>query len=308
MALWRRVKNIQQVRSLPCRVPEVLPFCFWKKAGFETFAGRAQTTPSSFMRLLLLASLLTAFFSCGNGDTKPAALPANDLLPAAADTANISISDLNCWSEQGQFFVVGICDNRAGAWQRIWLRMEPTDSTGRPITCNGQPSVVIPTFSPAVPPLGRTSFFAGWPLSAFSGQPRSCRITGAGAVAVPAGPILIGGEQSGVRMMTPDPSDATRTIEKGWQASVVIQNPLQLPAQHPCVELLIYGKDQRLWFSQLLDPSDPALRGTVTSTGEGPLQPQEQRRISANIFYPNLPKQLQDVLIGRVEFLPFDKR
>ena len=261
---------------------------------------------------LFLAPLLAVFFSCENSDTKSAAPPptaaASDVLPAHADTASVSISDLNCWTEQGQFFVVGICDNRAGAWQRIWLRMAPADSTGRPISCNGQPSAVIPTFSRAVPPLGRSSFFAGWPLSAFSGLPGSCRIEGAGAVAVPSGAILVGTEQSGVRMLAPDPSDATKTIEKGWQTSVVVQNPLQLPAQHPCVELLIYGKDQRLWLSQVIDPADPALRGIINSEGEGPLGPQERRRISANIFYPNLPKRLQEVLIGRVEFLPFDRR
>lgn len=260
---------------------------------------------------LLLPALLAAFFSCQNSDTAtvpPSSPLLSDVPPPNADTANVHISDLNCWTEQGQFFVVGICDNRAGAWQRIWLRMEPTDSTGQPLTCNGQPSATFPTFSRAVPPLGRTSFFAGWPLSAFSGQPKSCRIVGAGASAVPPGAILLGTEQSGVRVLAPAPSDATKTIEKGWQASVLLQNPLDLPAQHPCTELLIYGKDQRLWFSQVLDPANPALRGIVSSTGEGPLRQQEQRRISVQVFYPNLPKHLQDVLIGRVEFLPFDYR
>lgn len=266
------------------------------------------------MRLLCLTALLAIFFSCKNRDTATATAPtpqparSDDTLPAHADSASVRISQLNCWTEQGQFFVVGICDNRAATWQRIWLRMEPTDSQSQPLLFGGQAAAIFPTHSRTVPPLGRTSFLAGWPLSAFSGQPAQCRVSGAGAVAESPGAVLVGTEQSGVRMLAPDPTDAAKTVEKGWQASVLLQNPLNLPTERPCAELLIYGKDQRLWFSQVLDPSDPALRGVVSSTGEGPLRPQEQRRLNAQIFYPNLPQPLQEAGIGRVEFLPLDRR
>jgi hypothetical protein len=264
------------------------------------------------MRLLCFTALLAVFFSCKNRDAAPVPPPAaatsDDALPAHADSASVRISQLNCWTEQGQFFVVGICDNRAGAWQRIWLRMEPTDGKGQALRWADPAAAIFPTHSRTVPPLGRTSFLAGWPLSAFSGQPVQCRVSGAGASAELPGAMLVGTEQSGVRMLAPDPADASKTAEKGWQASVLLQNPLNIPANRPCAELLIYGKDQRLWFSQVLDPSDPALRGVVSSTGDGPLVPQEQRRLNAQIFYPNLPQPLQAAGIGRVEFLPFDKR
>lgn len=268
--------------------------------------------PLHTMRLIWLAALAAAFFSCETHTAPPpAAAPApsvSDTPPASADTAHVRIGDLNCWTEQGQFFVVGTCDNRAGTWQRIWLRMEATDNSGQPLRCNDQPSAVFPTCSRAVPPLGRTSFLVGWPLTAFSGRPANCKVTGAGAMLESPGAVLIGTEQSGVRVLAPDPADASKTIEKGWQASVLIQNPLNLPAERPCTELLIYGKDQRLWFSQILDPNAPALRDILSSTGSGPLAPQEQRRVSTQIFYPNLPQPLQKSGIGRVEFLPFDRR
>lgn len=264
------------------------------------------------MRFFILFMPLIALFSCGNRDQAPQTSAIMDVvsqpLPPNPDTVNVRISDLNCWVEQNKFFVSGLCDNRAGLWQRIWLRMEPLDSKGQPLSVNGQPSATIRTFSDAVPPLGRTSFFAEWPLSSFSSQPDSCRVTGAGAMKMMPGPILINADQSGVRMLVPDPDDPKKTIEKAWQASVIVENPLEMLAYHPRVEILIYGKDKRLWFAQILNPEDPAMKQIIATQTEGPMQPHERRRIGTNIFYDKLPKALCDSLIGRVDFLPFEAR
>ncbi len=263
------------------------------------------------MRTLFFAISLFWFFSCGNGDSQNTSTASDTVIepmPAETDSTNVKISDLNCWVERGKFFIAGVCDNQGNKWHRIWLRIQPMDSTGQAITCDGQPSAVIRTFSDAVPPRGRTSFFAGWPLSAFSGIPDSCMITGAGALEMPAGPILINIDQSGVRVLVPDPADSTKTIEKAWQASVIVENPLEMEALHPKVELLIYGSDKRLWLAQMLDPQDPNMKSIVGTQGSGPMRPHEQRRIGTNIFYTNLPQRLQDILIGRVDFLPFEGR
>ncbi|MCW5920849.1 MAG: hypothetical protein KIS77_00750 [Saprospiraceae bacterium] len=263
----------------------------------------------------LISSLflgLTLFFSCTNGAEKQInTLSAGPLSVPPADTisAQVSIVDLNCWVEQERFFVAGICDNLSSDWQKIWLKMSPLDAAGNPLTINGEASASLATFSEAVPPRGRTSFFAEWSLKTFSGTPDSCIISGNGAQVLAAGPILVTGEYSGVRALYPEQvGDSVISVEKAWHANLVIENPLNLVANHPRVAMLLYGTDNRLWFVTVLNPEDSLQRAYVSAERQGPMQPQEKRRLGAIITYDNLPSALKENKIGRVDFQPFESR
>ena len=265
------------------------------------------------MRTLILTLILgiTLFFACTNSvENQPntTGLSTNPALPDGTITAIVAVSNLNCWVEQGQFLVTGTCDNHSGTWQKIWLAMVPMDAEGRPLKVNGDTSSIFPTFSDAVPPQGRTSFFASWPLKAFSGIPDTCIVKGGAALPVSAGPILVTAEKSGVKMIVPGKEGDTVGVEIAWQVNVVVENPLNLQAFHPRVELLIFGKDQRLWFATVLNPEDEQQKHYVNTEKEGPMEPQEKRRIGANVYYANLPQALKDLKIDHVEFQPFEAR
>lgn len=263
------------------------------------------------MRSTLQFLMLIFFLLCCQNCLEQAAssAPYNaQLLPSKALEANVSIRDLNCWVEQGQFFVTGVCINESANWQKIWLKAEPLDNKAKILKINGFPSAVIETFSTAVPPKGRTAFFAGWPLSDFQGTPDSCRVNGAGAITVPAGPILLVEQISGVKMLAPKQADQDATEEVAWQINAVLNNPMPLIAAHPRLELLLYGTDKRLWFSTLLNPEDLQTKQMLSLEREGPLQPGEQRRVGVYAFYERMPKALREMKIGRVEMLAFEAR
>jgi hypothetical protein len=266
------------------------------------------------MRTLILTLLLgiTLVFSCTNGvENQSNITPSTSAFDAPTDTAlaYIEATNVNCWIEQGQFFVIGTCDNLSNEWQKIWLKMTPMDAKGNQLKMNGASYATFATFSDAVPPRGRTSFFVGWPLTAFSGTPDSCIVTGANALVMSPGPILIITEQSGVKMLTPEnPSDTVSTVEKAWQVNVMVENPLEIKAYHPRVELLLFGKDERLWFASVLNPEDPQQKEYVAADGEGPIEPKGKRRIGAYIHYEHLPQALKDKKIGRADFQPFEAR
>ncbi len=165
------------------------------------------------------------------------------------------------------------------------------------------------TFSDAVPPRGRTSFFASWPLSAFSGTPANCIVKGAAALPITAGPILVASEISGVRILVPQKPGDTVNVEKAWQVNVIVENPLDMPAAHPKVEMLLYGsKDKKLWFAMVLDPDNEEQKRYVDAERGGSMEPKERRRIGASVYYDGLPVALKEQLIGRVEFQPFEAR
>lgn len=266
----------------------------------------------SFMRTLILTLVLgiTLFLSCTSGVENPN----NVTTPTPAmklDTTltNISISELNCWVERGQFFVVGICNNLSDDWLNVWLNMAPLDAKGKPITVNGAETATFPTFSDAVPPRGRTSFFYEWPLTSFPSLPDSCIVTGAGSIAMSPGAILVATEQSGVKMLVPaTPGDTAATVEKAWQLSVTVENPLDIEAAHPRLELLLFGTDKRLWFASVLNPEDPNQKEILKAEAEGPMAPKSKRRFGTQVFYDNLPQALIEKRIGRVEYQPFNAR
>ncbi len=257
--------------------------------------------------ILILISGITLFFACTN-TTENKTTGANSVLPHGTVSTNVNISNLNCWVEEGQFFVIGICNNDAHEWQKIWLAMTPLDAEGRPMKVNGDSSGVFVTFSDAVPPRGRTSFFASWPLSAFPAPPDSCIVKGAAALPLTAGPILIAREQSGVKMLVPEKPGDTTQLERAWLVNVVVENPLDMMSAHPKVEMLLYGNDNRLWFASVLDPEDEQQKQYVKAERNGPMEPKERRRIGTNVYYDDLPKALKEQKIGRVEFLAFEAR
>jgi hypothetical protein len=255
------------------------------------------------LNLFWSITLLFSYSNCNETPPKPALLPPQATAPTA-----VNISNLNYWVEADRFFVVGICDNLSNDWQKILLRMAPMKN-GKPITVNDAVDAVFPTFSDAVPPRGRTSFMAEWPLGAFSDTPDSCTVTGGGAIPMSPGPILIATEQSGVKMLVGEKvGDSLVMVEKAWQVNVLVENPLDVQALHPRVELLVYGTDQRLWFAGVLNPEDPQQKQVVNAEHEGTMAPQEKRRIGANVYYNSLPQALKDKKIGRIEFHPFEAR
>lgn len=258
-----------------------------------------------FSVLLVCSALVLTF--CKQSTEQKAK---NNGMPADAAPIQVQISHLNCWTERGQFFVTGICNSQSDQWQKIWLRMEALDSKGKAVSRKDDAEVVFPVFAAAVPPRGRSAFFQGWPLGDFSEQPDSCRIVGAVAVVQQAGPILLVENLSGVRMLAPGSpgSAAAGSTERGWQISAELSNPLERTTEHPRLELLLFGKDNRLWYAAVLNPEDDRLKDVLKMETAGPLPAGSKRRFGASVDYANLPQALQTQKIGRVEMLAFEDR
>jgi hypothetical protein len=265
-----------------------------------------------FMRLfyacLTLLSVLLLGQQCG-GRAVPSVAPLDAVVPPPnAMLPDVRITDLNCWVEQGQFFVTGICSNESASWQKIWLKMEPMDSIGNPLTITGARYAPMATFSDAVPPKGRTAFFAGWPSSECSGTPHSCRVSGAGAIQVSPGAILLLEDVSGVKMLTSKQAGEAASEEIAWQINGVLNNPLSITAPQLRLELLLFGTDNLLWYSTVLNPEDPKMKKIFSLEKDGPMQPGERRRVGVYAYYDGMPKALKTSKIGRVELLAFEKR
>lgn len=262
------------------------------------------------MRTTFIACFVLAlcFGACTEPSTVSDKLLQSELLPADVVTSKVNISDLNYWTEQGQFFITGICVNESAGWQQLWLNATFSDAAGKPLTIKGATGVVVPVFSNAMPPQGRSAFFAGWPLEAFSGIPATVQISNAGAKAVAPGPILLVEQVSGVKMAVPKEPGAPATEEIAWQISATINNPLPQTAQHPHLELLLYGTDQKLWFSAALNPEDEQFKQLIAMDKNGPIGPGETRNVGVYAFYERMPQVLKDVKIGRVDLLAFDRR
>ena len=293
--------------------------CFAKFAVSKLFLTCPQgTTHCTFMHFSFIyyTLLFCVGLSLTNCKQQPPAAPAEKKplspgeLPADLTVTNVVITNLNCWREQGVFFMAGICDNNTDNWQKIWLRMEPMDSTGRSITVSNAPSAVFAAFSEAVPPRGRTSFFYGWKLTDFTGVPDSARVFVAGGEPRTPGAVVIAQEPSGVRMMasTATPKDPGYMKEVGWQCAMVMNNPLDSTAVHPRAEILIYGTDNRLWLAMVLNQENAEQRSFITVDGEGPLKAHEKRHLDCKMYYYHLPNRLKEIKIGKVEFLAFDAR
>jgi len=255
---------------------------------------------------LLVCSALVLTFCKQSTDRK---VQSNGM-PANAAPIQVQVSHLNCWTENGHFYVTGICNSQSDQWQKIWLRMEVLDNSGKVVSINGNTEVIIPVFSAAAPPRGRSAFFQGWLLGDFSDMPDTGRVTGAVAVGQQAGPVLLVEGLSGVRMLVPagSGSAAAASWERGWQISAELSNPLERMAEHPRLELLLFGKDNRLWYAAVLNPEDDRLKDVLKMDTAGPLPPGSKRRFGTLVDYANLPQTLQTQKIGRVEMLAFEDR
>ena len=231
-------------------------------------------------------------------------------MPANAKPVEVQISQFNCWKEGSNFYVTGICNSQSDQWQKIWLRMEPKDSTGKALYFNGAASVEFPVFSAAIPPRGRSAFFKGWPLKFFSKMPDTCVVSAAGGVIKEAGPVLLVEGLSGVRMLVPvsPGSDSSGNREIGWQISATLSNPLTMKAEEPCIELLIYGTDQKLWFANSINMKDANARNNLQTDDYGPIPAGAKRLISTRLTYGNMPRQIELQKIGKVEVLAFENR
>lgn len=264
----------------------------------------------SGIRFILLAGAACLLMRCGSEAAAPKQTPASQEMPANTEPAPVEITQLNCWQERGNFYVTGICNSRSDQWQKIWLRMEPMSRSGKTLYVDGTASAVFPVFSTAIPPRGRSAFFKGWPLSKFSEGPDTCRITSAGGLKMEAGPVLVAENISGLRVLTlTDPANpASEKIEHGWQVTAVISNPLEYTAVRPFVEMLVYGKDNRLWFATNIDTEDPRVQGMMKMESTGPMKPGNKRSFTTQVTYGNLPMQLNTKKIGKIEVLAFEHR
>ncbi|MDX2135658.1 MAG: hypothetical protein SFV52_12770 [Saprospiraceae bacterium] len=223
----------------------------------------------------------------------------------ATDSVQLTFSDVHYWSEAGYFNVVGLANNTDYRWRRMWVRITPLDAGGQPLSVDKQPGVVVPVMADAVPPRGRSSFFASIPLDKIDGTPADCRLGTAGVTEVESGPILIPAEISGVRILV-HPEGGGEPRETGWTTRVSVTNPLPFEARHPCLEALVYGKDGKLWYSQLLDPLVDST--VVMQEYPGPIPAEGSKWMAFNISYQGLPQALRDSLIRNVDIQCFNKR
>ncbi|TNE60170.1 MAG: hypothetical protein EP344_07915 [Bacteroidetes bacterium] len=271
-----------------------------------------------FTVMLSTATVLCSLsFACTGNSTNTTETPVSsqagvqpvelDTIPGELDSAKVAFRQTNVFTSGDMFCVVSLVDNLTDDWRKIWLKAEILDAKGNVLTVDGSSSLTLRTFSDAVPPRGATSFFLSIPYNQISGVPADCRLSGAGSIRRPAGPILFASGYGGVRAMYADKADPTKVVEKEYQLQATLENPLDMVAYHPKMVLLVYGRDdQKLYFAQLVDPENP--NTIFTQEREGPLQPGEKRKITCRIYYEMLPQQIKDQLIGRVEMQLFEAR
>jgi hypothetical protein len=255
------------------------------------------------------------FGGCQDEDTKAEAMARQkgavvELpdMPSSAQPTAVEVNDLNFWAEGKYFIVVGVVDDRSSTWSRIWIKLNLLDQDGEALKFEGEKEITVPTFSDGVPPRGRTSFFAAFPLEELNGKPVKASIVNAYSVPVDPGPILIVSEFSGLKILTQaKPTDTVATVESGWSVGGFVDNPLpQYPCNNLRGEVLVYGTDEKLYLSQLVlsDGESPSL----VMEKKGPIMPGEKRRVGTSVMYAKAPRILDSVKIGRVELQPFDAR
>lgn len=262
-----------------------------------------------FFHSLLVLFVMVAFLQCKEEKIDPAPLNKN-ILPAGTQIVDAQLNKLNCWTERGQFFATGVCCNPSEEWRKLWLELHFVDANGKPVALNKHAGIIVNTFSDAIPPYGCSSFYVSWPLKNFSATPANCVLQAAHALKQTEGPILVVPMANSLKMIAPVAQGQTTTQELGWQVSGTLSNPSEKQvAAHPHFEVMVYGTDNNLWFSALVNPEDPSTR-TIFEFLErqGPLQPLENRYFMVKVFYQALPDALKSVQIGRVDVSAFEGR
>jgi hypothetical protein len=259
----------------------------------------------------LKAYLMAGAFCCGavcflascrnSGGTEPVVG-----IPAEADIVEMTYQDLNSWLENDQFQVAGIAV--AGAsnpdFQRVWLELEALDAAGKPLRLDGRTSLSVSLFAEALPPQGRSAFFAAWPVRDFDGTPASIRVKSARWITVPAGPVLIASDPESTKMLL-KAKDAAGPAEDAWQVAGHILNTSDRPAA-AVFEILLYDADNRLWSAHRYNTADGIK--SLSQATEGPLAPGEKRRISRLVKGEDLPEGLRASGIARAEVLASEDR
>ena len=120
------------------------------------------------------------------------------------------------------------------------------------------------------------------------------------------GAILVATESDGIRVQRPHPEDSTRVLEVAFNAYGTIENPLLTPVEHFHLVYLLYGKDGKLYFAQMIDPSIEVPSLYMEETG--PLIGGDKRKIHYSILYQHLPQPLKDTLIGRLDLQVYEVR
>lgn len=121
-----------------------------------------------------------------------------------------------------------------------------------------------------------------------------------------AGPILIATKTSSVKVINGDPEDSTKTVEVAWRVNGTLENPLPGVVLEPCIDVLLYGTDERLYFTQGLQLNQDT--AVVASDRYGQMLPGDKRNFGMAIGYESLPEALKNLKIGRVDFLGYEKR
>lgn len=225
-------------------------------------------------------------------------------MPKNTKVSQAHLTDVNCWSEGDMFYAAGIIDSDDNFWKRFWLELEIIDANQQLVLVKTDSATVVPGHSWATPPRGRTTFFGSWKLSDLKGTPDSIRLKTVQGVELNAGAILIVSNQRGVRMLANGTKDTIN--ELAWNITGTLENPLPQYAENPCVDILLYGKDNRLYFSQVLDLN--ADTTIIKSAAFGPMLPNEKRGFGLSIGYEALPTPLKELKIGKVDILGFEKR
>ena len=134
-------------------------------------------------------------------------------MPDDARQTKVDINDLNYWSEGEYLYVVGLVDDQSSTWSRVWLKIRILGENDEVLSFDGDMDIIVPAFSEALPPRGRTSFFVGFPLSKIKGKPEKIVVVDAFAKDVEPGAILIPSGISGVVILTnAKPGEATATV------------------------------------------------------------------------------------------------
>lgn len=228
-------------------------------------------------------------------------------IPADAKEITAHVSSIHVWVEKEQVCLAGIVTNNTGEWQQFWLEATPMKQNGKPIVISKNPSVVVTPYSDAVPPSGRTSFFVTWPVSTFSSVPHSFSFKVLGQTQK-SGPILSIPMTSALKASVPQPAGQGLKPEEVWHMTGSLGNPLNFTAEHPRIEVLVYGVDDQLWFATVLNTEDMSMRKLFQWDREGPLKPKEERQINLQVYTIGMPETLKEIGIKRIELLPFNAR